>query len=52
MMTLMYEHAYPCSLISQYDLNSQLNSPALTDLQTYLFMDLNYKMSTFFVVAA
>lgn len=37
-----------CSVISQYDLNSQLNSPALSGLQTYLFMHLNYEMSACF----
>lgn len=43
-MTLIYEQACPCSVISQYDLNSQLNCLALTGLQTYLFMHLNYEM--------
>lgn len=48
LMTLMYEHAYPYSVISQYDLNPQLKSPALTSLQTYVFMHLNHEMSGVF----
>lgn len=47
MMSLVYEHAHPYSVVSQYDLNSQLNSPALTSLQTYLFMHLNYEWGFF-----
>lgn len=44
----MYEHAYPYSVISQYDLNPQLKSRALTSLQTYVFMHLNHEMSGVF----
>lgn len=39
MMTLTCEHAYPCSVISQYDFNSQLHSSTYwsADIPIYAF---------------